>query len=108
MYIPSSSGLVSSSRRKLYTHHNLIEKSLLFDTKHFVPSEHILDIQWSSLAKITASAVKIVFLGSRNESSSLFGTDPLIQVCEKCFFSRVLFFKKDPSVLFDPYKMTQD
>ena len=49
MYVPSSSGLVSSSRRKLYTHHNLIEKSLLFDTKHFVPSEHILDIQWSGL-----------------------------------------------------------
>ena len=61
MYVPSSSGLVSSSRRKLYTHHNLIEKSLLFDTKHFVPSEHILDIQWSSLAKITASSVKIDF-----------------------------------------------
>ena len=61
MYVPSSSGLVSLSRRKLYTHHNLIEKSLLFDTKHFVPSEHILDIQWSSLAKITASSVKIDF-----------------------------------------------
>ena len=61
MYVRSSSGLVSSSRRKLYTHHNLIEKSLLFDTKHFVPSEHILDIQWSGLAKITASAVKIDF-----------------------------------------------
>ena len=61
MYVPSSSGLVSSSRRKLYTHHNLIEKSLLFDTKHFVPSEHILDIQWSGLAKITAFAVKIDF-----------------------------------------------
>ena len=94
MYVPSSSGLVSSSRRKLYTHHNLIEKSLLFDTKHFVPSEHILDIQWSSLAKITASAVKIVFLGSRNESSSLFGTGLLIFKFVKNVFSHEYFFSK--------------
>ena len=59
MYVSSSSGLVSSSRRKLNTHHNLIEKSLLFDTKHFVPN---IFRTFNNLAKITDAAVKIEFL----------------------------------------------